>query len=55
MDVYLDGQYRGEFCFFELHHQRRMFHFDDLEKKEHTLKVVCKDEHTFIDYLRYRR
>jgi hypothetical protein len=54
MDVYLDGQHQGEFYFFELHHQRRMFRFDGLEKKKHILKVVCKDEHTFIDYLRYR-
>ena len=54
MDVFIDGEYMGKYSYEELHHQKRLFVFDGLKQEEHTLKLVCKDEHVFVDYARVK-
>jgi len=54
MDVYIDGVFKGEFSYEELHHQKRLFVFDDLKPEKHTSRLLCKDEHVFVDYARVK-
>jgi hypothetical protein len=55
IDVFIDDEYKGEYVYKDMHHQKRLFVIEDLALKEHTLKVVCKDEHAFIDYARFKK
>ena len=54
IDVFIDDKYLGEYSYKELHHQKRLFVLEDLKQEEHKLKLVCKDEHVFVDYARVK-
>lgn len=54
VDIYIDGKYQGEFSLEAQHMQWQMFKKDDLEKGDHTIKVVNKKHHAYIDYIRYK-
>jgi len=54
IEVFIDGEYKGEYFYEELHHQKRLFVFENLEPVKHTIKLVCKDEHVFVDYARVK-
>ncbi len=52
VDIYLNSKYYGEFTSREQHMQRRIFHVNNLPEKKYKLRVVCKDEYAFVDYIR---
>jgi len=53
-DIYLDGEYQGEFTLQAQHMQWQMFKKDNLKEGKHTLKIENKKYYAYIDYVRYK-
>jgi len=54
IDIYIDGEYQGEFGQEAQHLQWQIFKRDNLISGKHTLKIVNKNRSACIDYVRYK-